>query len=126
MSKYRVGNWKVVCDVCGFTFLNTEVRKRWDGLIVCEQDFERKHPSLTPVRLRESPAPPFVRPEPEDSFIAVCTEEGRTSITGFAVAGCWVAGYVSKAVFGSYRPQDYNSYTWDTAPITWDAWDAWG
>lgn len=97
MSKYRVGNWSVVCDVCGFTFLNTEVKKRWDGLIVCDKDFETKHPSLTPVRIKENPTPPFVRPPPEDVFIEFCTERTKQAIAGIGVAGCMVAGYVSRA-----------------------------
>jgi len=99
MSRARVGTWSVVCDVCGFQFLNTEVMRRWDGLIVCEKDYEQKHPSLTTRIRSETSTPTFVRPPQEDVFIEVCTEQGRQSIPGFAIAGCWVTGYVSRATF---------------------------
>ena len=104
MARARVGTWRVVCDVCGFRFLNTEVRKRWDGLIVCDRDFETKHPQLMLRVPKENITPPFIRPEPADVFIEVCTEQGRTSVAGYAVAGCWVAGYVSRATFGGLTP----------------------
>lgn len=99
MSKARVGTWNIICDVCGFQFLNTEVMRRWDGLIVCEKDFEVKHPSLSFRVPRENVTPPFVRPPPEDVFISVCTEVTRQSIAGIGVAGCMTAGYVSRATF---------------------------
>jgi hypothetical protein len=106
MSKYRVGTWSVICDVCGFRFQNTEVKKRWDGLIVCNKDFETKHPQLTIRVPKEDTSVPFVR-EPNDVFIEVCTIEGKTSIPGFAVAGCWTAGYLPRATFGTYNYRNY-------------------
>lgn len=41
---WQPGKWKVICDVCGFDFLNTELKERWDGLMVCEKDWEPRHP----------------------------------------------------------------------------------
>lgn len=41
---YRAGDFLRVCDVCGFVFYASETRKRWDGMIVCEPDFESRHP----------------------------------------------------------------------------------
>ena len=41
---YRSGDFKRVCDVCGFDYYASETFKRWDGLIVCAEDFERRHP----------------------------------------------------------------------------------
>ena len=32
------------CDVCGFTYRKTKLFKRWDGLLVCKQDLDFKHP----------------------------------------------------------------------------------
>lgn len=32
------------CDVCGFQYKMRDLRKRWDGLIVCKWDYEEKHP----------------------------------------------------------------------------------
>lgn len=37
-------SWNATCDVCGFQYKANELRKRWDGLMVCEADFETRHP----------------------------------------------------------------------------------
>lgn len=36
--------YNVICDVCGFKFKASMLRKRWDGLMVCKHDFEMRHP----------------------------------------------------------------------------------
>jgi len=36
-------DWNAVCDVCGFKFKASDLRERWDGLIVCQEDYERRH-----------------------------------------------------------------------------------
>ncbi len=43
-SGYRPGDFKRVCDVCGFVCYASETYKRWDGMIVCEPDWEPRHP----------------------------------------------------------------------------------
>ncbi len=63
------GQWRVICDVCGFEFYSGEVRKRWDGLIVCDKDYEVKHPQLYLRVNSRSSVPAFVRPEQPDVFI---------------------------------------------------------
>lgn len=68
---YKKGCWNVICDSCGFQFKSDEVKKRWDGLIVCKDDFETDHPQKF-VRARvDKQAVPFTRPEPEPVFISV-------------------------------------------------------
>lgn len=63
------GQWNVICDVCGFKKKSGEVRKRWDGLIVCEEDFEMRHP-LDFIRVpTESNNIQDSRPEGADQFI---------------------------------------------------------
>lgn len=84
------GQWKVICDVCGFEFYSGEVQKRWDGLITCEKDWETKHPQLY-LRLRtRASIPSFVRPEPADQFRGV--GYGNIAIAGVAIAGISKAG----------------------------------
>jgi hypothetical protein len=62
------GEWKVVCDVCGFQFPSGDVKKRWDGLIVCHNDWETRHPQDFLKVKSETRTPPFVRTEPEPVF----------------------------------------------------------
>ena len=51
------GTWNALCDVCGFKFKASKLRKRWDGLYVCKADYEVRHPS------------DFFRVRPEDTTV---------------------------------------------------------
>lgn len=91
----RLGDWNAICDVCGFKFKASQLRKRWDNLMVCKQDWEPRHPQDYIHGFEDNSAVPWARPEPEDYFIPfnyICTPEGSTAIAGVAVAGCMVAG----------------------------------
>jgi hypothetical protein len=41
---WNSGDWKICCDVCAKEILASEAKHRWDGLIVCEADWEPRHP----------------------------------------------------------------------------------
>ena len=85
---YQKGKWNVICDVCGFQFFNTQVRKRWDNLIVCDDDFETDHPQKY-LRVRPDGLPvPFIRREPPDVFIFYCTLITNQGIADLGVADC--------------------------------------
>lgn len=87
------GSWNATCAVCGFRYKADQLKKRWDGLIVCEQDWEIRHPQDLIRIPKENQSVPWTRPEPQDTFITgVCTPEGITAIAGYAVAGCAIAG----------------------------------
>lgn len=89
---YKAGQWKAICDVCGFEFYSGELKKRWDGLMVCHSDFEHDHPQKY-LRVREdSSSVPWVRNEPAETFIYVCYEYGTYAYTGLGEAGCMKAG----------------------------------
>ena len=67
----ELGTWNTLCDICGFKFKAFELRKRWDGYMVCSKDFEERQPQDL-IRLpRERQAPPWVRPVPPDQFVVV-------------------------------------------------------
>lgn len=86
------GNWKVVCDVCGFWFPSGETKERWDGLRVCEKDWETRHPQ-TLLRVNgEQAVPAFIRKEPEPTFAAVCDIVSSSGYASMATAGCAQAG----------------------------------
>lgn len=70
-SNYKPGDWKANCDVCGFTFKASELKDRWDGLKVCDKDWEARHVADL-IKAPEGEKPlPWVRPEPEDQFVTV-------------------------------------------------------
>lgn len=68
---YKVGDWNVICDVCGKKTKSSLVKKRWDGMIVCPDDFEQRHPSDFLRVRKENTTLPFSRPEPTDTFVSV-------------------------------------------------------
>jgi hypothetical protein len=83
---FKRGSWNVICDVCGVRHKADQVRKRWDGLMVCAEDWETDHPQKF-LRVRSDPKPvPFVRSEPADTFA------DTRAIAGIAVAGIAIAG----------------------------------
>jgi len=47
---YAVGKFALAhCDRCGFRYKLLELKKEWNGLKVCKECFEIKHPQLEPV-----------------------------------------------------------------------------
>lgn len=82
------GTWKVVCDVCGFEFASNRVKERWDGLVVCHDDWESDHPQKH-IRVYEDATPPDpIRPEPEDQFIFICYLWALSAYSDLAEADC--------------------------------------
>lgn len=88
------GTWKAICDVCGIRYSSDDLRRRWDGLMVCEADWEVKHPQLYIKVNPETIAPPWVRPEPTDDFIDVCYLYERSAYADLASADCALADNV--------------------------------
>lgn len=88
-----LGNWNVLCDSCGRKFKASQVKKRWDGLMVCEEDWEMRHPSDFLRVQKEKISVPFSRPYPaEDTYLnTYCTLAGITAYANIAVAGCSTA-----------------------------------
>lgn len=69
IQDFVLGDSKACCDVCGFDYKLSQLRKRWDGAMVCKADWEPRHPQdfvkARPERnnvkdARTSPEPHFV------------------------------------------------------------------
>lgn len=66
-----LGQWNAICDVCGEKYKSGQLKARWDGLMVCEKDWELRHIAdfiKAPPPLR---ALPWTRPRPTDIFVDV-------------------------------------------------------
>ena len=93
MSYYAKGEWNAICDVCGKKVKSHHLKKRWDGLLVCREDWEPRHPQEFVRAKADKQVPSWTRPEPSDTFTSVvatyfCTPLGSTCITNDAIAGC--------------------------------------
>ena len=68
---YIPGQWNVTCDLCSRKIKSGEARQRWDGFIVCPDDFEHRHPQDF-LRVHEDKiSVPFTRPIPAYIFTNV-------------------------------------------------------
>lgn len=68
---YKPGCWNVVCSVCGVQFKSDEIKKRWDGALVCKDDWEPRH-ILDFIKPKpERAGVPYAAPEPADTFVTV-------------------------------------------------------
>ena len=65
------GEWNVICDSCGKKIKSGEAKQRWDGFIVCPDDFENRHPQDFIKTRVDKMIVPFSRPRPPDVFIPV-------------------------------------------------------
>ena len=64
-------HWNI-CDRCGFAKRTSELRETWEGLIVCEEDWEPRQPQDLVRGVKDNQAPVgLTRPEPEDVEVTV-------------------------------------------------------
>lgn len=84
---FKAGSWNAVCDACGFRFKSHQLKKRWDGLMVCSKDYELDHPQKYLRVHPDNQTVPFVRPE-QESFIHFCDIEGSSGLADMAEADC--------------------------------------
>lgn len=93
---YRPGNHWVVCDRCGFDVRSQDAKETWDGLVVCSEDYEPRHPQdFVRGTADKIAATGLIRPRPEDINILRCA---RSAIAGVAIAGCAVSGYTEDSI----------------------------
>jgi hypothetical protein len=70
-DQFILGDSNGVCDVCGFDFKQSQLRKRWDGAMVCGADWESRHPQDTVKAVPERNHVKDPRPRPEPRFLEV-------------------------------------------------------
>lgn len=68
-NHYISGEWNVVCDVCSKKIKSHDARQRWDGFIVCKEDFEYRHPQDFVKAQTDKITVPFIRPQPPYVFV---------------------------------------------------------
>lgn len=92
---YKAGEWNVYCMVCNRKIKAGEALKRWDGLLVCHDDYENRHPMDFLRARQERISVPFTSDTSFDQFCGptypeypYCTAEGSSGVPSFMVAGC--------------------------------------
>lgn len=104
MSKtyWESGQWNAICDSCGRKFKAKDLMKRWDGLMVCVDDWETRHPQELIRPIKDMNKLPWTRPRGADVFINVpigptpgCPALSQFCQAGFMAAGCAIVGNVN-------------------------------
>ena len=85
-----LGNYNALCDSCGRKFKALDLQKRWDGLMVCKEDYELRHEQDFLRVQKEKISVPWSRPYPEeDTFIGyICSVWGRFGMADIGTADC--------------------------------------
>lgn len=68
---YKAGEWNVTCDVCGKKIKAGDAKHRWDGFVVCPDDFEIRHEQDFVKPRLDKITVPFQRPIPTLIFTTV-------------------------------------------------------
>lgn len=66
-NTYIHGEWNAICDVCGFKFKASDLKKRWDGFMTCEDDWEPRHESDFFRAPKEDTSVDWTRPDRGDA-----------------------------------------------------------
>lgn len=85
---YIKGDFWRICEECGFKKRASETMKRWDGLYVCREDFEERHPQDFVKGRADIQTVPDPRPEsvaatigPLTTTVSAAANPGATSIS---------------------------------------------
>lgn len=82
------GEWNLTCDVCSKKIKAHEAHHRWDGFIVCQDDFEMRHEQDFVKAKTDKITVPFQRPIPTEVFAFACTVWTSQGIADQGVADC--------------------------------------
>ena len=70
-NRYNVGEYNVICDVCGVKCKNVDLVERWDGFWMHPEESNPRHPLDFIRAYQREPVLPWSRPEPADQFVTV-------------------------------------------------------
>lgn len=91
---YISGEFNLICDVCSKKIKAHEARHRWDGFVVCKDDYEVRHEQDFVKANTDKISVPFQRPIPPDTFVAFfCTALTNQGVADFGAADCAKADY---------------------------------
>lgn len=66
---WKPHDFNAICDRCGKKFKGSELKKTWDGLMVCDSDWEPRHPQDFVRGVKDDMSTPYSRSEATDTFL---------------------------------------------------------
>lgn len=109
------GLFNIYCMSCGRKYKSNEIRKRWDGLLVCDEDWEPRHPQDFVRGVQEkSNILPYTFDNDGDHYsgiVQACTLMNSVGVAGQGVAGCAVSGSLTFWENGGSKTAGYPNGT---------------
>ena len=86
---FKSGSWNICCDVCNRKVKATDIFKRWDGLLVCKDDFEQDHPQKYIRVQADGMAVPEIRERGGEINVGpACNVITSSAFADYATADC--------------------------------------
>tara|TARA_B100000282_G_scaffold287900_1_gene255921 strand:+ start:630 stop:1019 length:390 start_codon:yes stop_codon:yes gene_type:complete len=125
---YAVGIYsKAICDRCGFRYNYLDLREEWNGLKVCPECYETKHPQLEPISKPNDPQAlfqPRVDVTDDNNPFLVFTDNGKdiipSSIESLSTLNISVGTVTITSATASATTFDSTSIKLDTTTKTFD------
>lgn len=121
MSKnyYLSGENNLICDSCGKKIKLHEARVRWDGLVVCQADYEERQPQDFVRARQDKITVPLVRPRPTDLFVdgVNCDAYTHSPVAGVGTADCAQVDYPGTYFCATYYIDNVSTAYVGTATV---------
>jgi hypothetical protein len=88
---FSPGDYNAACSMCGRKRKASKMVKNWQGLYRCPEHDEPRQPQDFARGVKDIMTVPWAQKE-TDLFVTFCSINGRSSVAGWAEAGCMVAG----------------------------------
>lgn len=109
------GEFNLVCDICSKKIKSHEAKHRWDGFIVCKDDWEPRHEQDFVKAKTDKITIPFQRPIPTLTFAEVCNMATASCYADLATADCAQADVTYGLSYTELYTTTYCSYETRTA-----------
>lgn len=108
---FNLGDHNAICYVCGFKRKASEMRLRWDGVYVCQEDFEIRQPQDFVKGAEEEMAPAWTQPEVvPDQFTGVNVVPTGNIVVGTPTIFVNGVAQVSGVDYTIQLPQGYITF----------------
>ena len=91
----ELGDFNAACSMCGRKRKASTMVQNWQGLYRCPEHNEPRQPQDFIRATADVQTPPWVQPQVQTNFTAVCFPNDQTAIPAMAIPGCVKPAYIS-------------------------------
>lgn len=108
---WKPGDPNAICDVCGFKYKLSQLRKRWDGLMCCPQDWNIRQPQDFVRGVRDQRPIPMARPEAP--IVVAADASGYAARQNVVLMYYYAQEYYSVDQYATFEEGASFNYTFD-------------